>query len=500
MRKILTMIFICLLCLALCACAGKSAYEIAVENGFEGSEQEWLESLKGTNGINGTNGTNGSNGTNGLGIKSTAIAPNGHLMITLTDGSVLDAGYVRTELEDTSTEAPVLNVDKINLLTGDTYIITSDRPVSFKSDNDAAVLVASNGFVVAVGSGSANITATASDGKSSTCTVNSVPYEAKLKGDGTYIITGYNGADSKLVIPDSVKGIPVTEIKDNAFWSHNLLVEITEVVIPDSVEKIGGWAFSDSPKLEKLTLGKGLVEIGQSAFSGCSKLKEVVLPDSLEKIGGSAFITCSSLESLIIPDNVTEIGGSAFDDCSSLASVTLGESLETIGGWAFYNCDALTEITIPESVTFIDEQAFVKCDNLEKVIIGGVNTEIAYKAFADCSKLSILTVNDSYDSEKGHPGAFKNSPCENTYLTEVLGFAKVEKTMWSTKNLYMWIVPNDENDENIIYGELLYKDSAAQILYEIPDSAWVGILYDGEIVYVNSANLTATEPTPEAAS
>lgn len=26
---------------------GKSAYEIALENGFSGSEQEWLESLKG---------------------------------------------------------------------------------------------------------------------------------------------------------------------------------------------------------------------------------------------------------------------------------------------------------------------------------------------------------------------------------------------------------------------------------------------------------------------
>lgn len=28
---------------------GKSAYEIAVENGFKGTEKEWLESLKGDN-------------------------------------------------------------------------------------------------------------------------------------------------------------------------------------------------------------------------------------------------------------------------------------------------------------------------------------------------------------------------------------------------------------------------------------------------------------------
>lgn len=39
--------------------AGKSAYEIAKENGFTGTEQEWLTSLKGTPGENGTNGTSG---------------------------------------------------------------------------------------------------------------------------------------------------------------------------------------------------------------------------------------------------------------------------------------------------------------------------------------------------------------------------------------------------------------------------------------------------------
>ena len=41
---------------------GKSAYEIAVENGFVGTEKDWLDSLKGINGSNGTNGLNGSNG------------------------------------------------------------------------------------------------------------------------------------------------------------------------------------------------------------------------------------------------------------------------------------------------------------------------------------------------------------------------------------------------------------------------------------------------------
>ncbi len=44
---------------------GKSAYEIAVDNGFDGTEEEWLESLKGADGKDGRDGVNGTDGTNG---------------------------------------------------------------------------------------------------------------------------------------------------------------------------------------------------------------------------------------------------------------------------------------------------------------------------------------------------------------------------------------------------------------------------------------------------
>lgn len=39
---------------------GKSAYEVAVDNGFTGTEKEWLESLKGKDGKDGVNGTSGT--------------------------------------------------------------------------------------------------------------------------------------------------------------------------------------------------------------------------------------------------------------------------------------------------------------------------------------------------------------------------------------------------------------------------------------------------------
>lgn len=44
---------------------GLSAYQIAVENGYVGTEDEWLLSLVGANGTNGINGTNGAKGDKG---------------------------------------------------------------------------------------------------------------------------------------------------------------------------------------------------------------------------------------------------------------------------------------------------------------------------------------------------------------------------------------------------------------------------------------------------
>lgn len=48
------------------AIQGKSAYEIAVEEGFKGTKKEWLESLKGADGKNGENGKDGADGKDGI--------------------------------------------------------------------------------------------------------------------------------------------------------------------------------------------------------------------------------------------------------------------------------------------------------------------------------------------------------------------------------------------------------------------------------------------------
>lgn len=66
---------------------GKSAYEIAVENGFEGTEQEWLESLKGKDGADGKDGVSVVNAT------SDGV----NIIFELSDGSTIEIPWPTQE-------------------------------------------------------------------------------------------------------------------------------------------------------------------------------------------------------------------------------------------------------------------------------------------------------------------------------------------------------------------------------------------------------------------
>lgn len=54
--------------------------------------------------------------------------------------------------------------------------------------------------------------------------------------------------------------------------------KITSVVIPDSIETIEGFAFSDCSLLKKIELPKNLKSIGYHAFSNCNSLTSIKIP------------------------------------------------------------------------------------------------------------------------------------------------------------------------------------------------------------------------------
>jgi hypothetical protein len=222
--------------------------------------------------------------------------------------------------------------------------------------------------------------------------------------NGGIIITGCNDRFlSAITISNTITGLPVVGIEEQAFDQCNKLVSIT---IPESVTDIGSHAFAGCTNLIDIyfegnaptadlpvfatslnatvyyrpgatgwssTFGglpttlwikfdrwvhDGMVEIGvYSDF-----VSDVIIPRSLRGlpvtgIGLQAF-RWSSITSVTIPEGVTYIGNGAFDACGQLTSVTLPKSITYVPWWGFSYCGSLTNITIPASVLTIVNYAF----------------------------------------------------------------------------------------------------------------------------------------------
>ena len=192
--------------------------------------------------------------------------------------------------------------------------------------------------------------------------------------------------------------------------------------IPDTVEKIGGYAGSydasdikiidgfkyrknydddetyklvSCPKdIESVTFPDTLT-VTSVNFYGCTNLKEVTLPDTVTSIN---FSGCTSLTSFIVPSSVTEVNFSGctnlkevtlpdtvtsiyFSGCTSLTDIEIPDSVTSIGWNAFENCTSLTSIVIPSSVASVDGESFKGCTNLEDVIISNSEAYVAPDAF-----------------------------------------------------------------------------------------------------------------------
>lgn len=72
-------------------------------------------------------------------------------------------------------------------------------------------------------------------------------------------------------------------------------------------------------------------------------ITDLVIPDTVSKIGDYAFYQIDHLVSITIPDSVTSIGECAFRSCSNLASVTLPDSVVITEG-AFDICFNITDV------------------------------------------------------------------------------------------------------------------------------------------------------------
>ena len=205
-----------------------------------------------------------------------------------------------------------------------------------------------------------------------------------------------------------------------------------DVVVPEGVTSIGGWAFVDRCKsLTSLTLPQSLTSIDSWGFSICTSLTSIIvfeenqtytskdgiiyskdmkqlllcpqgktgsisLPQGLTSIGKRAFYGCTSLTSITLPYGVKTIEEKAFAGCASITEILIPESVVEIYEGAFSNCRSLIKITIPDSVTYLGPEAFKGCSCLTKVKLSNSLLHVEESLFDGCSSLVDIRFPDRY--------------------------------------------------------------------------------------------------------
>ena len=229
-------------------------------------------------------------------------------------------------------------------------------------------------------------------------------------------ITGYTGSDKELTIPVKVGEYDVGSIGEAAFKEN---ADITSVVIPEGVCRIGYEAFLGCEKLAKVTIPSTVtdwdddlardVPFGRrksKAFEECVALTEVKLSEGLTVLGDSAFYGCTTLESVTVPSTIEEFHSEVFYGCTALRRVELKEGIKQMGYRAFGGCTALEEVTIPSTIEewaliratsipqkLYDCKPFVGCTSLAKVIFAeGLKTLKNFQGVIDCPLVTELDI------------------------------------------------------------------------------------------------------------
>ena len=271
---------------------------------------------------------------------------------------------------------------------------------------------------------------------------NGLDYEFS---EDTVVIMGIgNYANTKLVIPSTIRGLAVVGISEGAFKD---CTNLTNVIIANSVTYIGNNAFENCSGVKAITLPDTLKSIGDYAFKDCRLIGEIKIPASVIEIGKGIFDGATKLGtvyynsdaspsnsifastnisnvvfggttvpeyilnsathvySITISDSVTSIGKAAFSGCTSLSSVTIGKNVKVIGELAFCGCSKIKSIAVPDSVTSIGSSAFSSCSMLQTISLSSNLSVIESYTFEWC--ISLKSIDLPYGVTVIKEGAFQ---------------------------------------------------------------------------------------------
>lgn len=182
----------------------------------------------------------------------------------------------------------------------------------------------------------------------------------------------YCRALSNVTLPDSIQRVGELAFEDCPWLDTYLNNQ------PDGVAYVGLVAFGykgNMPEGTTISLREGTKSIAYMAFYHCDGMEHLIIPNTVESIGDYAFMGCRNLKSIKMGTGIISIGDCAFENCNALSSIELPEYVKTIGASAFRTCRNLKTITIGSNVTEIGDVAFYGLENISDVTVLRENPE-----------------------------------------------------------------------------------------------------------------------------
>lgn len=179
-----------------------------------------------------------------------------------------------------------------------------------------------------------------------------------------------------------------------------------ELVIPDNVELIRGFAFDNCRGLYgNLRLPEKLKKIGPAAFGGCLNLSgSLEIPQGITEIPSETFRDCGFDGTLTLHDGIATIGNDAFNGCHFRGELALPKNLMLVSDNVFFGCDFSGELVLPKTLVAIGDRAFAYNWRLMGTVefAEGLIT-IGAGAFAHCRSLEGLVFPESLENIRYEP-------------------------------------------------------------------------------------------------
>lgn len=173
----------------------------------------------------------------------------------------------------------------------------------------------------------------------------------------------------------------VVRIEEDAFSCCNL----TEVILPESVQEVGANLFCNSSRLVHVKLPSGLKKLSPFMFCGCSALKKVDMPIEIEDFPEGLFAECSALEEIPFRAGIKTLPEGVFSGCESLTSLVIPDSVEKIASGAITGCTSLRTIVLPASLKEFEAGAIDGCPSVSRIRISEDNS--VFYTDEDCTVL-----------------------------------------------------------------------------------------------------------------